>query len=248
MTLFDEAKRYLDLGEPFLALWKRYRSETERPTIPPSSPDIERQRELLGAMRAQLDKSWFAMRLLKDYFEVPLDEHVRVVAGKIALDRRKADPEAYLLATFEHNLEAMVKLYGEIRDKLESSRHDELTTTEPRSESSTPSSSEKNSSEVMTTVASAEQVRLPKAVLKAYQSYLDAERSSANASGKPRKTDSEIYAYLTVHGCSIDDYELPDFGTWTRYLRQARRFFDTRKNNPRHGREHGRSIVRTTAK
>ena len=55
-------------------------------------------------------------------------------------------------------------------------------------------------------------------------------------------TAPEAYEWLKENG--PDDYPLPDFGTWSRYVREGRAWHDNRKNSPRGGRT-GRSIVRT---
>lgn len=61
-------------------------------------------------------------------------------------------------------------------------------------------------------------------------------------------TDRDAWEWLDDHGADavagMGDYELPTLDTWARYLREARRVLDARKNTPRAGRATGRSIVR----
>ena len=70
--------------------------------------------------------------------------------------------------------------------------------------------------------------------LRAYQQYQMAEKSLGDT------TDRQAYDWLKER---VEETErLPDFNTWTRYLRTARKFYGTQKNTPRGGRT-GRSIV-----
>ncbi len=81
---------------------------------------------------------------------------------------------------------------------------------------------------------------------KAYLSYEYAESKA----GK-RLEDREAYELLEEEGIPTDkgnsgeltDYELPDFPTWSRYLRTARNALDEQKYTPRAGRKTGRSIT-----
>lgn len=80
--------------------------------------------------------------------------------------------------------------------------------------------------------------KLPMRCEKAYWAYRMVEEKLGWV------TDEEAYKWLTENAAE-HDLELQEFHTWTRYLREARRFFDTRKNTPRHGRPHGSSIATT---
>ncbi len=80
---------------------------------------------------------------------------------------------------------------------------------------------------------------LPPSRRKAYQQYLWATRTSPELA---EATDRDVYRWLSEH---VDDGEqLPAFGTWSRYLREARVFYGTSKHNRRSGRGTGRSVVR----
>ena len=59
-------------------------------------------------------------------------------------------------------------------------------------------------------------------------------------SGKP--TDRQVYDWCLIHLPSIDS--MPQFATWQRYLREARRHRGLQKNLPRRGRDPGPSVVR----
>lgn len=74
---------------------------------------------------------------------------------------------------------------------------------------------------------------------KAYGQYLDAVRRKPELANA---TDREVYDAVKEQLESGES--LPIFGTWSRYLRDARSFHDANKHEPRTGREHGKSIVR----
>jgi hypothetical protein len=69
--------------------------------------------------------------------------------------------------------------------------------------------------------------------------------------GKPL-LDREAYDLFEEEGVSdraedareLEDYELPGFETWARYLREARKVFGQGKYTPRAGRQFGKSIVK----
>jgi hypothetical protein len=81
---------------------------------------------------------------------------------------------------------------------------------------------------------------------KAYFSYRFAESIAGI-----QLTDREAYERLREDGIPEDrgdmgeltDYRLPDFDTWTRYLRAARKELGEQKYTPRHGRPSGGSVV-----
>jgi len=75
---------------------------------------------------------------------------------------------------------------------------------------------------------------------KAYQQFLWSISTAPQLAGA---TDRQVYDWLLQHS---DEDEPPVFSTWSRYLREARAFYGTRKNNRRAGRETGRSVVRAT--
>ena len=75
---------------------------------------------------------------------------------------------------------------------------------------------------------------LTPAHLRAYQSYQFAESKLEVC------TDDEAYKWLKDE--EIEDYTLPAFETWQRYVREGRKFHDTQKNTSRKGRT-GRSII-----
>lgn len=75
------------------------------------------------------------------------------------------------------------------------------------------------------------------AIEKAYQSYQYAIEKNPDFAGKK---DKEVYTWLKNNG--IDDYTLPAFETWQRYVREGRKHYGTSKNTPRAGRT-GRSII-----
>lgn len=76
--------------------------------------------------------------------------------------------------------------------------------------------------------------KLSCSVEKAYQQFDSYQAQYVNC------TDREAYDWLKKHN---DGDPLPNFDTWTRYLRKARNFYGTNKNTPRSGRETGKSIV-----
>ena len=69
----------------------------------------------------------------------------------------------------------------------------------------------------------------------AYQSYQDAAEKMVF-----EPSDRDAYEWLKEHGSN--DYQLPEFHTWKRYVRGGRKFYETQKNSPRAART-GRSIV-----
>jgi hypothetical protein len=75
------------------------------------------------------------------------------------------------------------------------------------------------------------------AIEKAYQSYQYAIEKNPDFAGKK---DKEVHTWLKNNG--IDDYTLPAFETWQRYVRKGRKHYGTSKNTPRAGRT-GRSII-----
>ena len=81
------------------------------------------------------------------------------------------------------------------------------------------------------------QATLAPAIETAYQSCQDAIRKNPDFAGKK---DKEVYTWLKDNG--VDDYTLPAFETWQRYVREGRKHYDTSKNTPRAGRT-GRSII-----
>ena len=74
-----------------------------------------------------------------------------------------------------------------------------------------------------------EEQKLTPANEKAYQSYCLAEQTLDQC------TDKEAYAWLKEHG--PEDYGLPPFATWQRYVRNGRKHYKTNKNTPRAGRK-----------
>ncbi|MHC4496425.1 MAG: hypothetical protein ACYSYM_11455, partial [Planctomycetota bacterium] len=81
----------------------------------------------------------------------------------------------------------------------------------------------------------------------AYRSYEYAEEQLIET-GRAQKTviDKQAYDYLREHGFKgADDYKLPDFPTWQRYVRGGRRKYGTQKNAPRASRRYGRNIVKS---
>jgi hypothetical protein len=78
-------------------------------------------------------------------------------------------------------------------------------------------------------------------VLRAYQSYEAAERALLE-SGVSRITDPAAYAWVFEQLSGTEIHEFPTRDTWCRYVREARNFFGTNKNQSRAGRE-GRSII-----
>lgn len=70
----------------------------------------------------------------------------------------------------------------------------------------------------------------------AFQAFNLAEQGSGES-----LNDLDAYEWLKENG--PEDYQLPDFATWVRYVRGGRAFYSQQKNQPRAGRT-GRSIVR----
>lgn len=81
-------------------------------------------------------------------------------------------------------------------------------------------------------------VGIPNRIRKAAEQY----RQAAEAMDEPKPTDKDAYEKLSkAHQREGAADELPDFATWSRYLRDYRRRTDGQKNKPRRGRS-GRSI------
>jgi len=75
---------------------------------------------------------------------------------------------------------------------------------------------------------------------KAYQSYQYAEKKIGGD-----VTDRRAYNYLKEHGVEgVEDFELPIFETWQRYVRFGRKRYGTQKKTPRAGRISGRSTIK----
>lgn len=55
-------------------------------------------------------------------------------------------------------------------------------------------------------------------------------------------TDKKVHEWLRDH-CPVEEYDPPEYKTWSRYVRAGRKYHDKRKNNPRAGRSTGSSIV-----
>lgn len=72
---------------------------------------------------------------------------------------------------------------------------------------------------------------------KAYQSYCYAVEKNTGI-----ETDKQAYDWLKENGCEDEDYQLPSFETWQRYVQSGRKYHGTQKNKPRGGRT-GRSVV-----
>jgi len=81
----------------------------------------------------------------------------------------------------------------------------------------------------------------------AYRSYIYAEKKLLETfADKQKVTDKEAYDYLNEYGIEdTDDYELPNFETWQRYVRRGRRKHGTQKNTFRAGRKYNRSIIKS---
>ena len=70
---------------------------------------------------------------------------------------------------------------------------------------------------------------------KAFQSYNMAAQYLANGA-----SDREVHSWLKENG--PEQYDLPEFDTWRRYLRNARSFYKAQKNSPTAGRS-GKSVA-----
>ena len=81
--------------------------------------------------------------------------------------------------------------------------------------------------------------KLPERFEDAYEGY---KLAAATLGGNP--TDKQAYEWVqdAVKAKGYSEEQLPDFETWQRYLRGARRHYGEQKNSPRYGRT-GRSIV-----
>lgn len=77
-----------------------------------------------------------------------------------------------------------------------------------------------------------EDIILPPAQEKAYQSYWYAIKKCSEIANKK---DKDVYLWLKENGPA--DYDLPSFNTWSRYVRDGRKLHGTHKNSPRAGRE-----------
>ncbi len=93
---------------------------------------------------------------------------------------------------------------------------------------------------VATTTLREPQTQLVERFEKAYRAYKWAEQQLV-IRGAENVTDRQAWEFLTEHG--FDGYKPESFDTWQRYVREARKFHDERKNTRRGGREGG-SIVR----
>jgi len=81
--------------------------------------------------------------------------------------------------------------------------------------------------------------RLPTAWDRAYQSYRMTTEEDPSL-----ETDKEVYHYIRKNGCNLyEDGDLPEFETWARYVRRARRVRGEQKHHPRAGRDHSNCIV-----
>jgi hypothetical protein len=80
---------------------------------------------------------------------------------------------------------------------------------------------------------------LPPSREKAYRQYLDAV--AKNPTQLNDETDRKVYDWLEEHA---EGEALPVFGTWSKYLREARKHYQTNKHTARHGRETGKTVVR----
>jgi hypothetical protein len=87
---------------------------------------------------------------------------------------------------------------------------------------------------------------LSKVVRLAYWSYLVAEKKAGH-----QLEDQKAWNLLDEEGLpqsadlgELADYELPNFETWSRYVREARKALGENKYTPRAGRPKGGSIVR----
>ena len=79
---------------------------------------------------------------------------------------------------------------------------------------------------------------LPQRAKLAYLSHKYAESKIH----QPPKTDRDAYDWL-YENAGADDYKLPNYNTWVRYLRAGRKYYGTQKNSPRGGRRTGKSII-----
>ncbi len=80
---------------------------------------------------------------------------------------------------------------------------------------------------------------LTKSELSAYLSY---EYATSKEPKLADATDKEVYDWLKKNG--VDDYTLPRFYAWCRYVRTGRKHHGTQKNTPRAGRS-GHSIAQS---
>jgi hypothetical protein len=76
----------------------------------------------------------------------------------------------------------------------------------------------------------------PPAVEAAYQSFFHAQGQSSEP-----LTDQQAYGWFKEN--APDEYNMPVFETWRRYVRAGRKHYGTQKNSPRSGRT-GRSVVK----
>ena len=109
-----------------------------------------------------------------------------------------------------------------------------------------PNPSQSSKSDTGATVTENPLESAPKPSKRAYASYLYAEQNL------PRDpTDREAYEWLVENDpawrtSDITDYNLPNFQTWLRHLRTARKIMGTQKNTPRHGRGGSGSVVNSS--
>ena len=73
---------------------------------------------------------------------------------------------------------------------------------------------------------------------RAWKDYQDAIGKGKFINSPPN--DREVWEWLLYHRCKGED--MPQFETWQRYIREARKFHGCQKNTPRSGREFGKSI------
>jgi len=71
------------------------------------------------------------------------------------------------------------------------------------------------------------------------RAYQSSKLAETDGDFDKQPTDSQAYEWLKEHG--PEDYKLPFFPTWQRYVRRGRRHHKTQKHSPRSGRT-GRSI------
>lgn len=92
-----------------------------------------------------------------------------------------------------------------------------------------------NASKPKSKVAQAVKKPLSESVEQAYKMLLAAVEACGES------TDRELYGWIREQ--FDDSIAIPEFGTWSRYVRAARKYHQTNKNSPRNGRK-GRSIVK----
>ena len=75
-------------------------------------------------------------------------------------------------------------------------------------------------------------------IQKAYQNYKYAEEKIIENDSNTQVTDRKAYDWLKENGTEDNDYILPAFEAWSRYVRKGRKCYGTQKNTPRAGRTH----------